>query len=464
MFETKPVGRHSISVCTNISCMLRGGDDDPARTSRSGSASRPARARPTASSTSSVEEECLAACCGAPMMMVDHVYHENLTPKTVDDDSRRGEGLGAVAERQVQPRLLRDAEVRQRVVHARELPQDRRLRSRGRRCCAGELTRDTIIDEVKKSGMRGRGGAGFPTGVKMSFMPRTAPMQKYLVCNSGRERARHVPRPRHPALQPARARRRARARELRDRRARVAYNYIRGEFMAEPMPRFEAALKEAYAAGLLGKNIQRLRHRRGHPHLRRRRRVHLRRGDGAARVARRQAGQAALQAAVPRELRPVRRADHDQQHAEHRVDSDDPAQGRAVVRRSRRRKARAAPAIFSVSGHVEKPGNYELPLGIPFPELLEVAGGMRGGRKLKAVIPGGSSCPVVPAEKMMTLTMDFDTVKAAGSGLGTVRDDRHGRDHVHGQACCAASRASITPSRAASARRAAKAPAGCTAC
>jgi len=76
-------------------------------------------------------------------------------------------------------------------------------------------------------------------------------------------------------------------------------------------------------------------------------------------------------------------------------------------------------AIFSMSGHVEKPGNYELQLGIPFPELLEIAGGVRGGRKLKAVIPGGSSCPVVPAEKMMTLTMDFDTVRAAGSGLGT---------------------------------------------
>src|SRR3954471_17586843 len=76
-------------------------------------------------------------------------------------------------------------------------------------------------------------------------------------------------------------------------------------------------------------------------------------------------------------------------------------------------------AIFSVSGHVEKPGNYELPLGIPFPELLEIAGGVWKGRKLKAVIPGGSSCPVVRAEKMMTLTMDFDTIKAAGSGLGT---------------------------------------------
>ena len=82
-------------------------------------------------------------------------------------------------------------------------------------------------------------------------------------------------------------------------------------------------------------------------------------------------------------------------------------------------KGSGGTAIFSVSGHVEKPGNYELPLGIPFKDLLAIAGGVRGGRKLKAVIPGGSSVPVVPAERMMELTMDFDTIKAAGSGLGT---------------------------------------------
>jgi NADH-quinone oxidoreductase subunit F len=76
-------------------------------------------------------------------------------------------------------------------------------------------------------------------------------------------------------------------------------------------------------------------------------------------------------------------------------------------------------AIFSISGHVERPGNYELPLGLPFPEVLEMAGGVLGGRELKAVIPGGSSVPVVPAEQMMKLTLDFDTLKAAGTGLGT---------------------------------------------
>jgi len=76
-------------------------------------------------------------------------------------------------------------------------------------------------------------------------------------------------------------------------------------------------------------------------------------------------------------------------------------------------------AIFSVSGHVEKPGNYELPLGIPFKELLDIAGGMRGGRKLKAVIPGGSSVPVLPADIIMDLTMGFDALQNAKSGFGT---------------------------------------------
>ena len=127
-------------------------------------------------------------------------------------------------------------------------------------------------------------------------------------------------------------------------------------------------------------------------------------------------------------------------------------------------KGSGGTAIFSMSGHVEKPGNYELPLGIPFPELLEIAGGVRGGRKLKAVIPGGSSCPVVPAEKMMTLTMDFDTIKAAGSGLGTCATIVMDETTCMVKTLRRHRAVSITPNRAANARRAARARAGCTAC
>jgi len=84
MFETKPVGRHSISVCTNISCMLRGGDDILAHVEKR-LGIRAGQSTPDGKFYLKIEEECLAACCGAPMMMVDHVYHENLTPKTVDE-------------------------------------------------------------------------------------------------------------------------------------------------------------------------------------------------------------------------------------------------------------------------------------------------------------------------------------------------------------------------------------------
>ena len=168
-------------------------------------------------------------------------------------------------------------------------------------------------------------------------MPRTAPMQKYLVCNSdesepGTCHDRDILRYNPHALVEGLG-----ARELRDRRD--------GRLQLHPRRvhgRADSAVRSGAQRGVRRRAARqehpRLRHRSGHPHVRRRRRVHLRRGDCAARVARGQAGQAALQAAVPGELRPLRRADDDQQHAERRVDSDDPAQGRAVVRGSRRQR------------------------------------------------------------------------------------------------------------------------------
>ncbi len=187
--------------------------------------------------------------------MVDHVYHENLTPKTVDDDSRRCKGLELwLRERRFN---LVCFETLKFDTESYTLENYRKIGGYEvwQKVLRGELTRDAIIDEVKKSGIRGRGGAGFPTGVKMSFMPRTAPMQKYLVCNSDesepgtchdRDILRYNP---HALVEGL-------AIESYAIGATVAYNYIRGEFMAEPMPRFESALKEAYAAGLLGKNMQ----------------------------------------------------------------------------------------------------------------------------------------------------------------------------------------------------------------
>ena len=199
--------------------------------------------------------------------------------------------------------------------------------------------REQVIEQVKASGIRGRGGAAFPVGVKWSFMPRNAPMQKYLVCNSDesepgtchdRDILRYNP---HSLIE-------GMAIGGYAMNATVGYNYIRGEFLGEPVPRFEAALREAYEAGLLGKQHPRLGRRLRPPYLRRCRGVHLRRGDGAARLARGQDRQAALQAPVPGGLRAVRSAYDTQQHPELGLGADHPAPGGAVVCRARAEELR----------------------------------------------------------------------------------------------------------------------------
>ena len=281
----------------------------------------------------------------------------------------------------------------------------------------GELSREAIIEELKASGLRGRGGAGFPTGLKQSFMPREAPMQKYLVCNSDesepgtchdREILRYNP---HALVEGMAIAGYAIG-------ATVGYNYIRGEFIDEPVPRFEAALGEAYEAGWLGKNVK---------------------GSGidfdlytfvgaGAYICGEETGLLESLEGKPGKPRfkPPFPAQHGLYGAPTTINNTQSLASIPTILRNGAKwfaelgvKGSGGTAIFSVSGHVEKPGNYELPLGVPFKELLEIAGGMRGGRKLKAVIPGGSSVPVMPAEKILDLTMDFDTLKAAGSGLGT---------------------------------------------
>jgi len=281
----------------------------------------------------------------------------------------------------------------------------------------GELDRAAVIEEIKASGLRGRGGAGFPTGLKWSFMPKDDSVQKYLVCNSDesepgtshdREILRYNP---HALIEGMAIAGFAMG-------ATVGYNYIRGEFLGEPVPRFEAALKEAYEAGWLGKNIK----DSGIDFD-----LHTFVGAGAYICGEETALLESLEGkqGKPR-FKPPFPANFGLYGAPTTINN---TQSLASVPTILRKGAKwfaglgvagsGGTAIFSVSGHVEKPGNYELPLGIPFKELLEIAGGMRGGRALKAVIPGGSSVPVLRAEDIMDLTMDFDTLKKAGSGLGT---------------------------------------------
>ena len=286
-----------------------------------------------------------------------------------------------------------------------------------RKILSGTLTPEQIIEEVKDSGLRGRGGAGFPTGLKWSFMPRDEKVQKYLVCNSDesepgtchdREVLRLNP---HSLIE-------GMAIAAYAMGSTVAYNYIRGEFIDEPVPRFEAALQEAYDAGLLGKNIQ----KSGIDFD-----LHMFVGAGAYICGEETALLESLEGkpGKPR-FKPPFPANYGLFGKPTTINNTQSlACVPAIIRKGAVWFAALGPegsggtAQFSVSGHVEQPGNHELPMGISFSDLLDLCGGVLGGRKLKAVIPGGSSVKVLPAEIIMECTMDYVSLQNAGSSFGT---------------------------------------------
>ena len=284
-----------------------------------------------------------------------------------------------------------------------------------RKILNGEFTPEQIIDELKTSGLRGRGGAGFPTGLKWSFMPRNAEVQKYVVCNSDegepgtckdRDILRFNP---HAVIE-------GMAIGGFVMNATVGYNYIRGEFM-EPFYRFEGALKEAYEAGLLGKDIN------GssisfdlHTHL----------GAGAYICGEETAllesiegkkGQPRFKPPFPANIGLFGKPTTINNTESFASVPEILAQGGQWFADIGVENSGGC-KLFSVSGHVNKPANFEVPMGTPFKDLLEMAGGVREGRKLKAVIPGGSSTPVLTAEAAMSMTMDYDGIDKAGSMLG----------------------------------------------
>jgi NADH-quinone oxidoreductase subunit F len=287
-----------------------------------------------------------------------------------------------------------------------------------RKILAGKLTPEEVIEEIKASGLRGRGGAGFPTGLKWSFMPRGSDVQKYLVCNSdesepGTCHDREVLRKNPHALVEGMA---IAAYAMG---ATVAYNYIRGEFMDEPVPRFEAAVSEAYDAGLLGQNIG----RSGIDFE-----LYTFVGAGAYICGEETALLDSLEGKQGRpRFKPPFPANFGLYGKPTTINNTQSlASVPTIMRRGAAWFAGLGPegsggtALFSVSGHIERPGNYELPMGIPFKDLLnDICGGVLGGRRLKAVIPGGSSCKVLPAEVIMGCTMDYTSLQEAGSSFGT---------------------------------------------
>ncbi len=285
-----------------------------------------------------------------------------------------------------------------------------------RKILAEKTPPEEIIEELKLSALRGRGGAGFPTGLKWSFMPRHAPGQKYVVCNSDegepgtfkdRDILRFNP---HQLIE-------GMAIGGYVMGATVGYNYMRGEFY-EPIDRFEQALEEAYKAGLLGKNIL----SSGvdfdlHSHI----------GAGAYICGEETALLESLEGkkGLPR-FKPPFPANYGVYGRPTNVNNTESYASVPIILEKGGKwflelgkENNGGTKIFSVSGHVNKPGNYEIGLGTPFKDLLEMAGGMKDGKKLKAVIPGGSSAPVLPADVMMDITMDYDAIGKAGSMLGS---------------------------------------------
>lgn len=275
---------------------------------------------------------------------------------------------------------------------------------------------EQILEALKASALRGRGGAGFPSALKWSFIRRDMPGQKYLLCNADegepgtckdRDILRFNP---HQLIE-------GMAIGAYAMGTTVGYNYIRGEFW-EPYQRFEAALREAREAGLIGKNIL------GsgfdfdlYSHL----------GAGAYICGEETALMESLEGkkGMPRFKPPFPavRGLYGKPTTINNVETF--ASVPVILEKGAEwflnlgKPNNGGCKIFSVTGHVNKPGNYEIPLGTPFRDLLAMAGGVRHGRKLKAVIPGGSSMPILPADIMMDLDMDFDSLQKAGSGLGS---------------------------------------------
>ncbi|WP_077035032.1 NADH-quinone oxidoreductase subunit NuoF [Pelomonas sp. KK5] len=278
------------------------------------------------------------------------------------------------------------------------------------------LTSDQVIAEVKASGLRGRGGAGFPTGLKWSFMPRQFPGAKYLVCNSDegepgtcKDRDILMFNP-HIVIE-------GMAIAAFAMGIQVGYNYIHGEIF-EVYERFEAALEEARAAGFLGDKILGSNFSF---------QLHAFHGFGAYICGEETALLESLEGkkGQPR-FKPPFPASFGLYGKPTTINNTETfAAVPWIIRNGGQpyleigKPNNGGTKIFSVSGDVEKPGNYEIPLGTPFSKLLELAGGVRKGRTLKAVIPGGSSAPVLTAEAMMNCTMDYDSIAKAGSMLGS---------------------------------------------
>ncbi len=285
-----------------------------------------------------------------------------------------------------------------------------------RNIVSNNTSKSEIINKIKNSGLRGKGGAGFLTGLKWSFIPLQSG-QKYLVCNSDesepgtckdRDILRYNP---HAVIEGMLIASYAIG-------ASVAYNYLRGEFIEEQRKVFLGALDEALKHNLIGKNILSSKISID---------VHCLLGAGAYIVGEETAMLESIEGkrGMPRTKPPfpaikglygkptiINNTETLASIPKIMLNKDDWYKDIGL-------DSSEGMKIFCMSGHVNKPGNYEIPLGTKFSTLLDMAGGVRDEGKLKAVIPGGSSVPVIKGSVMLDLKMDYDSISKAGSMLGS---------------------------------------------
>ena len=423
MLRRKPMGKHHVQVCTNVACMLRGGYEilDQAKKRL-----EIGHKETTNDGVFSLEEvECIGACTGAPAIQVNYDFYENLTPKQFDriieelDAGRKPTPVsvisGALHDRDPQETPL--ISKRWGIKDSRKI--DVYLQNDGYQALAKalkQMTPETIIDEVKKSNLRGRGGAGFPTGMKWSFVPKDSPKARYVICNADEsEPGTCKDRPLmemdpHQLIEGMIIAGRAIG-------AHRGFIYIRGEYRYV-LDLVDEAINEAYQRGYLGKNI--LGSGFDYDLL-----IHT--GAGAYECGEESALMESLEGkrGYPRIKPPFPAVVGlygcptiiNNVETLSAVPSIIREGGEAYANRGTPRNG--GTRLLCVAGHVNKPGIYEIPLGMNMKKFIyEMAGGIPNGKKLKAVIPGGSSCPLMTADEI-DLPMDYDAVAKAGSMLGS---------------------------------------------
>src|ERR1700674_4557830 len=405
MLRRKPMGKHHVQVCTNVACMLKGGY---ALLDRAKKRLEIGHKETTEDGVFSLEEvECIGACTGAPAMQVNYDFYENVTSLKFDrliEDLDRGKHpapepviSGALHERHPAETPL--ISKRWGIKDSHKI--DVYLKHEGYQALEKSLkqmTPETIIDEVKKSTLRGRGGAGFPTGMKWSFVPKDSPKPKYVICNADEsEPGTCKDRPLmemdpHQMIEGIIIAGRAIS-------AMKGFIYIRGEYRYV-LDIVDPAIAEAYSRGYLGKDI--LGSGFDFDLL-----IHT--GAGAYECGEESALMESLEGkrGYPR-IKPPFPAVVGLYGCPTIINNVETLSTVPAIIRgggdwyaSLGTPKNGGTRLYSISGHVNKPGIYELPLGFNLRQLIEdVAGGVRGGKKLKAVIPGGSSCPLLSASEV----------------------------------------------------------------